>query len=50
VHLIAHFSLALHWPIRDNPALSHSGGTWAINPRTDRERSDRGAVDVPARA
>jgi hypothetical protein len=36
------FSLAPDASIGDNPALSHSGGTWASNSQTDRARSDRG--------
>jgi len=40
VNAYSYFSLAPYAPIRDNPALTHSGGTWAENSR----RAARGAT------
>jgi len=40
VNDLSYFSLAPYAPIRDNPALTHSGGTWADNSR----RAARGAT------
>jgi len=40
VQAFTYFSLAPYAAIRDNPALTHSGGTWADNSR----RAARGAT------
>jgi len=40
VNALSYFSLAPYAPIRDNPALTHSSGTWADNSR----RAARGAT------
>jgi len=46
----AHFSLAPDAPMGDNPALSHSGGTWASNSRRTASGATGAKHGVPARA
>lgn len=45
-----HFSLAPPAPIGDNPALSHSGATWAGKFNTGRAGTTGAKQSVPARA
>src|SRR5712692_6607687 len=42
VNAFSYFSLAPYAPIRDNPALTHNGGSWADNSR----RAAHGATGV----
>jgi hypothetical protein len=44
VNAFSYFSLAPYAPIRDNPALTDNGGSWADNSRRA-ARNDRGKLE-----